>query len=160
MAALSAFGTSQDFDEFLYAPVAGESEPMPLSVLSALARLNLDPWAEATDLSNMPRETAVRRLADLIARLPAMQANKLDCAATARRLVALLPHPARRPSLPPAIAIGGLTLPRVPPRLLVMLTAAILLGAAALLLATANEQSTQDAPVGRPSSRSSLPQTL
>jgi hypothetical protein len=43
---------------------------MPLSVLSALARLNLDPWHEAAELSDLPKDTAAQRLAALIALLP------------------------------------------------------------------------------------------
>jgi hypothetical protein len=35
---------------------------MPLSVISALARLDLDPWAEAAELARMPADGAARRL--------------------------------------------------------------------------------------------------
>ena len=44
---------------------------MPLSVVLALARLNLDPWQEAAELSELPKETAAATLETLIARLPA-----------------------------------------------------------------------------------------
>ena len=40
-----------EFDDFLYAPVGADSNEMPLSVLSALARLNVDPWEEAAELT-------------------------------------------------------------------------------------------------------------
>jgi hypothetical protein len=43
---------------------------MPLSVLSALARLGLDPWKEATELSELPSDRATQRFAALIVRLP------------------------------------------------------------------------------------------
>ena len=65
---------------------------MPLSVLSALARLNLDPWKEAAELSELPKNTATRRLATLIARLPGGRGAQADSGAIAVRLVELLPH--------------------------------------------------------------------
>ena len=43
---------------------------MLLSVLSALARLDIDPWHEAAKLAVLPGETATHRLASLIAALP------------------------------------------------------------------------------------------
>jgi hypothetical protein len=62
---------------------------MPLSVLSALARLDVDPWSEAAVLAELPGDAARQRLATLIAELPAV-ANE-DPVATAARLVELLP---------------------------------------------------------------------
>jgi hypothetical protein len=59
-----------EFDDFLYAPIGADGGEMPLSVLSALARLDLDPWQEAAELSELPKGTATQRLAALIARLP------------------------------------------------------------------------------------------
>ena len=43
---------------------------MLLSVLSALARLDLDPWREAAELARMPQQTARQRLTFLIEALP------------------------------------------------------------------------------------------
>jgi hypothetical protein len=37
-----------EFDNFLYASIGADRNGMPLSVLSALARLDLDPWEEAS----------------------------------------------------------------------------------------------------------------
>jgi hypothetical protein len=36
-----------EFDDFLYAAIYTDKDGMPLSVLSALARMNVDPWEEA-----------------------------------------------------------------------------------------------------------------
>ena len=58
-----------EFDDFLYAPIGSDKDEMPLSVLSALARLNIDPWEEAAELSELPKSPAVQRLASLIAQL-------------------------------------------------------------------------------------------
>ena len=59
-----------EFDDFLFAPIGEDRNDMPLSVLSALARLDIDPWHEAAELARLPRETATQRLASLIAALP------------------------------------------------------------------------------------------
>jgi hypothetical protein len=42
-------GPSPRFDAFLFAPVGEHREGMKVSVLSALARLGVDPWAEGRD---------------------------------------------------------------------------------------------------------------
>ena len=47
-----------------------EKDDMPLSVLSALARLDLDPWKEGAELSELPSDRATQRFAALIVRLP------------------------------------------------------------------------------------------
>ena len=67
---------------------------MLLSALSALARLDLDPWQEAAKLAGLPGETAIQRLASLIAALPDRPSTHPDPGTIAARLVALLPRPA------------------------------------------------------------------
>jgi hypothetical protein len=42
----------RDFDKFLFATVGEEINGIPLSVLSALMRLEIDPWNEARRLSS------------------------------------------------------------------------------------------------------------
>lgn len=81
-----------EFDSFLYAPIGADTDAMPLSVLSALARLNVDPWKEAAELSELPRIPAAQRLASLIARLPGERWTHADSRTIADRLVELLPH--------------------------------------------------------------------
>jgi hypothetical protein len=46
------------YDEFLFAPICEEVVGMRLSVLSALARMNLDPWEEASRLAAMHKAIA------------------------------------------------------------------------------------------------------
>jgi hypothetical protein len=46
-------------DPFLLESVCVEENGMTLSVLSALARLGLDPWVEASRLAALPKKTAV-----------------------------------------------------------------------------------------------------
>lgn len=149
MAALSVFGASQEFNDFLYAPVSDKADQMPLSVLSALTRLGLDPWGEASELSKLPKDTAIQRLSDLIARLPSMQSGKIDSAVAATRLVALLPRPTRSIALPSKIG-GMVELPHLPSGIVVKLVAALLLVTAALLFAMAREQASQYAVPDQP----------
>jgi hypothetical protein len=80
-----------EFDDFLYAPIGADTNEMPLSVLSALARLNVDPWEEAARLSELPKDTATQRLASLIVRLPGGRWAQADASSIADRLVELLP---------------------------------------------------------------------
>ena len=84
-----------EFNDFLYASIGAEGNEMPLSVLSALSRLNVDPWEEAAKLSELPKDTATQRLASLIARLPGGRWAQADCATIAHRLIELLPHRSR-----------------------------------------------------------------
>jgi hypothetical protein len=81
-----------EFDNFLYAPIGTERNEMPLSVLSALARLDVDPWEEAAELSELPTDTATQRLASLIARLPGERWTQADARTIATRLIELLPR--------------------------------------------------------------------
>ncbi len=67
---------------------------MLLSVLSALARMDIDPWEEAAKLARLPVEAATRTLASLIAALPGGAAAHSDPETIATRLIALLPRQA------------------------------------------------------------------
>ena len=52
----SVSSLGSDFNDFLYAPISEGRNGMLLSVLSALARLDVDPWEEAAQLAQLPRE--------------------------------------------------------------------------------------------------------
>jgi hypothetical protein len=80
-----------EFDDFLYAPIVEGGNGMVLTVLSALARSNIDPWDEAARLARLPGEVATRTIVQLIAALPNGLSEGLDAGAVARELVALLP---------------------------------------------------------------------
>lgn len=60
--------TETPFDRFLYADLGGDRAGNTVSVLSALARLGLDPWAEAAELSSMTQDGARQHLKLLLAR--------------------------------------------------------------------------------------------
>jgi len=117
-----------EFDDFLHAPIGedgiGEDgNGMLLSVLSALARLNLDPWQEAAKLAVLPGAIAAQRLAALIAELPNGPTAHLDPGAIAAGLIARLPrrqagrHISSRERLPRA---GATTNPQATMRVIVI----------------------------------------
>lgn len=94
-----------DLNPFLFAEIRIETNGMPLSVLSALARLDMDPWKEARRLASLPADAAIRELARIIVVL-SMTDSVEDATATARRVAACLPergaeqpatHPTRSP---------------------------------------------------------------
>jgi hypothetical protein len=86
------------FDAFLFASIGEQENGMPVSVLSALARLDIDPWREAESLARMPAKSADLRLKSLIEKLPDTPAKRDDEGTIASRLIALLPHRAPPPT--------------------------------------------------------------
>ena len=64
---------------------------MPLSVISALTRLGLEPWEEAARLAALPKALAAEALAPMIARLSLTWGQRSDNLAIAQRVVGLLP---------------------------------------------------------------------
>lgn len=130
MGSKSGVCTSLDpsFDAFLFAPVGEEKTAMVLTVLSALARLGVDPWQESERLAQLPPEAAIQRLAAIISGVSSGQWAAADAGAIAERLVKLLPAqrvfdlPARLPVVRPStvkaqiamvlffVALGGLIL--------------------------------------------------
>jgi hypothetical protein len=81
-----------EFDTFLFAPIGKDRNGMLLSVVSALARLEVDPWQEAGKLAQLPGEAATQRLASLIATLPDGPSAHLDPGTVASHLITLLPR--------------------------------------------------------------------
>jgi hypothetical protein len=81
-----------EFDEFLGASIGEDRNGTGLSVLSAFARLNVDPWQEAMSLARMPRNAAVVRLNALIDALPGEPPIDIPARTIGADLVALLPR--------------------------------------------------------------------
>lgn len=79
-------------DRFLYASVGDDRNGNPVTVLSTFARLGLDPWVEASDLSRLTKEKARLRLGGRLARFRDVAAS--GSGATVQRLLDLLPPPA------------------------------------------------------------------
>jgi hypothetical protein len=94
----------REFDDFLFASIGEDRNGTTLSVLSALARFDVDPWQETASLARMPKERATERLAALIAATPMDLATGLSAATIAARLIALLPQsPSFKASAPTAL---------------------------------------------------------
>lgn len=108
MPSASASPLGSEFDGFLFASIDEDRNNMPLSVVSALARLDIDPWREAASLAQLPKATATERLTSLIAALADGLSARRDSEAIATRLIALLPHQAS-PAIPPREAWFGLS---------------------------------------------------
>jgi hypothetical protein len=128
-----------EFDDFLYAAIGADKNDMPLSVLSALARLNLDPWQQAAELRDMSKTTATQRLAELIAQLPGEWARP-DLPATAQRLIELLPRGATSKVLlegTTPVLSGNFSMPS---KNVIMYALFALLGTAAILMVTASRE--------------------
>jgi hypothetical protein len=66
----SVLNLASEFDVFLLATVGEDRNGMPLTVLSTLARSDLDPWQEAARLTEAPGKIATERMAALIATVP------------------------------------------------------------------------------------------
>jgi hypothetical protein len=95
-------GIGREFDPFLFASIGEDRHGQLLSVISALARSDLDPWLEAVSLSRMSQSQATTRLCGLIAALPDGPPSGRPVDAVAGELVALLPQTAKWASPPKA----------------------------------------------------------
>ena len=80
-----------DLHNFLFAAVGEERNGIPLSMLSALAQLGLDPWDEAGRLSSLSKREAIEQLARLIADLPDTGRSMVEAREIAGGLVIQLP---------------------------------------------------------------------
>jgi len=89
--AVAVPGLGSEYEKFLFASIGAEENGTLLSVLSALARLDIDPWQEAASLAQLPGNAAIQRLASLIAAMPSGSSAPAEPATTAARLIALLP---------------------------------------------------------------------
>ena len=83
---------NSEFNAFLFGTVGEERIGVPLSVLSAFARLGLDPWREAARLSDLPKESAVAALSGTIAQLPVGRWEPSETRGIAARLIETLPQ--------------------------------------------------------------------
>jgi len=80
-----------EFNRFLFAAIGTDRNGEPLSVVSALARLDLDPWAEAAALARLPRAAAVQKLSAMLRRYPEIPRLVQESGTVAAGLIALLP---------------------------------------------------------------------
>ncbi|WP_155326454.1 hypothetical protein [Alkalilacustris brevis] len=84
------------FDPFLYAAVGEDRNGNVVTVLSTFARLGVEPWGAAAELSELTREEARARLGGLLARFRDVPALGRDGGAVTLRLIDLLPQASSR----------------------------------------------------------------
>ena len=80
-----------DYDAFLFAEVGEDRTGAAVTVLSALARLDLEPWTEARELARLGREDAKDRLTTHFEAITDIPALALASEGRAAKLVSLLP---------------------------------------------------------------------
>lgn len=88
---MTQLGQDPAYARFLGAAVGKDRTGTSVSVLSMLARLNVDPWIEASALSNMQVAPAQRRLEALLARFEDVPALASDKSRVASGLLNFLP---------------------------------------------------------------------
>ena len=80
-----------DYDAFLFAELGEDRTGAAVTVLSALARLDLEPWTEARELARLAREDAQVRLTTHFEAITDIPALALAGEGRAAKLVLLLP---------------------------------------------------------------------
>jgi hypothetical protein len=128
-----------EFNDFLFASIGSDSSGTYLTVVSALARLDFDPWVEAASLARLPGGIATQKLAELVSRFSEIPSVASESAEIARRLTALLPGRIRSkipaPKLP-VLALHPTVQALIAPRFvlsLVFITVAVMLATQAIL---------------------------
>ena len=124
-----------DLDNFLFATVGDEIDGIPVSVISALTRLGLDPWKEADRLSALTTREAAEQLARLTAEIPGMCRSLIEARKIADCLVGLLPQHDRKCISAPQVQIRLSYRKPAPPRLFQFWVVCFVLAAAALVIA-------------------------
>jgi len=87
----STLNVTSRYDDFLFAPICDEPGGMRLSVLSALARMNVDPWEEAARLATLSTPNAQKTLVSTLKLFADKRQRAAETEILATRLVALLP---------------------------------------------------------------------
>jgi hypothetical protein len=93
-----------DLDSFLYAPIADDPNGMPLTMISALGRLGVDPWAEAAVIHALSRESATQKVTSLLSAVKHGPAPGAATETLAARLVELLHSKPRRATASAGVA--------------------------------------------------------
>jgi hypothetical protein len=100
---------SPSYDRFLYTPIFEQSNGTQLTVLSALARSNADPWEEAARLAAMPRADAETALAAVLCQISDGNWTRAEAKTVAARLIEILvPEDERRSAATTASRAGEL----------------------------------------------------
>ena len=131
MAQTDAFALKNSgHNAFLFAEVGIELNGSPLTLLSTLARLGKDPWAQAAEWAGMPVAAAIPCLTRSIIQMPLCPRALAEAANTSARLIMLLP---RQTGMTVRKANGKAASSRIPawlPRAAVCVAVALLIAAA------------------------------
>ncbi len=101
-----------DYDRFLFAEVGEDIAGAGVTVLSALARLGLEPWTEAKELARLQRDDAEVRLKAHLVAMTDVPALALASGSKVAKLVSLLPKQAP-PVFTKARQTGNANFPQV-----------------------------------------------
>lgn len=101
-----------EFERFLYASVGHDRKGRTVTVLSALARLDLDPWKETADLVALGRDAAATRLGLLLAKFRDVPALASNPGPVVQHLSLLLPAPPQHQALATAASSAANSLPQ------------------------------------------------
>ncbi len=82
---------SSRYDDFLFAVICEDSNGTQLSVISALTRVDVDPWEEAARLEKMAGTLAQKHLVSVLDKTSGQNWSISQKEVVASRLVALLP---------------------------------------------------------------------
>ncbi len=94
-----------DYDPFLFAEVGEDKRGATVTVVSALARLGLDPWTEARELALLCRDAAHTQLKSHLSKVDSVPALGNESGNVAARLIALLPERASRGIADPSASV-------------------------------------------------------
>lgn len=86
-----ALNVTSRYEDFLLAAICDEPGGMRLTVLSALARMNVDPWEEAARLAALATADAQKTLVSTLNLFPGKRQRSAETELLAARLLALLP---------------------------------------------------------------------
>ncbi|PRY80528.1 hypothetical protein CLV80_101383 [Yoonia maritima] len=89
---MDQMGQNPAFERFLSATVGEDVNGINISVLSMLARLEVDPWTEASNLAAMPNGPARKRLDTLMTRFKDVPTLGRDQGKVISALLDLLPR--------------------------------------------------------------------
>jgi hypothetical protein len=103
----SALNVTSRYENFLFAPICDEPGGMRLSVLSALARMNVDPWEEAARLATLPTPDAQKTLVSTLNLFPGKRQRSAETEILAANLIALLPKAGEATTAKAATIAGG-----------------------------------------------------
>jgi hypothetical protein len=134
-----------EFDRFLFSPLGEDRNGLPLSVVSLLARMNLDPWQEAGALADLPAEAAARRLTFSLDTLQDPILRQTISETMVLRLLALLPGRSPAAVQTPAVSVAAVAAhgPAIRIPTIVFIVSAIVLIVGSQILAAHRSAPTQ-----------------